>query len=295
MSHPTVTIVTPSLNQARFIERTILSVLEQDYEPIEYVVRDGGSTDGTAAILKRYADRVRVVVEPDAGQADAIDRGLREARGDVVAWLNSDDVYEPGAVATAVEYLRTHPECALVYGDASYIDADGQRIGRYPTGAPTGLSAGCVVCQPAAFMRRDAVAAVGFLDTRLQFCMDYDLWLRLRARRPVAHLPVLLAGSRLHAGAKSAASRLAFMREVVQMTHARLGRAPLFYLYAYANLLVCERLGGEEPPRALRRAASLATAGALALRYHRRLSLRELRDALAFERGPWPDLADLVS
>src|SRR5688572_3449685 len=122
---PLVSIVTPSLNQGRFIEDTVKSVLGQDYSPIEYLVVDGGSTDGTLAVLRRYDGALRLISEPDSGQAAAINKGLRATSGEILGWLNSDDVYEPSAVSAAVAYLREHPETAMVYGDASHIDAAG--------------------------------------------------------------------------------------------------------------------------------------------------------------------------
>jgi len=291
---PLVSIVTPSLNQGRFIDETIRSVLDQGYEPIEYIVRDGGSRDETHAILERHRDRIQCVIEPDGGQADAINRGLRAARGEIVAWLSADDYYVPGAVAAAVEYLEGHPACAMVYGRGQFVDASGNLLGPYPTAPVSRLRSGCVVCQPAAFLRRAAVADVGFLDPRLRFCMDYDLWLRLAACREIAYIGVDFARYRLHHDAKSVRDRLPFMREVVHMTHVRIGRAPLFYLYAYANLLVEGRFArGRSLPSPVRRAAALAVAAALATRYHRGLRWSEIREALDFERGPWPDPAAL--
>lgn len=277
---PLVTVVTPSLNQGPFIEDTIRSVIEQRYEPIEYCIYDGGSTDETQRILRRYRERVRIVIAADGGQADAINRGFRSARGEIVAWLNSDDVYLPGAIASAVSYLRAHPSCAMVYGDAYYIDASGQRLGRYPTGPVAGLAEGCCICQPATFMRRDAVSAVGYLDPSLRFCMDYDLWLRLAGGYQVDHLPRLLACSRLHPGAKTIAHQLDFHREVVRMTHRRLGAAPIPWLYGYAGLLVEQRLG--TLPTTARALASVLVTGGLAVRYHRRLRRSDLR--LAWRR-----------
>jgi|MudIll2142460700_1097286.scaffolds.fasta_scaffold39763_3 hypothetical protein len=270
-----VTIVTPSFNQGAFIGHTIRSVLSQDYGAIEYLVYDAGSTDNTHEVLRSYQARIRTIVAADGGQADAINRGFRSARGEIVAWLNSDDLYLPGAVASAVAYLGDHPQCAMVYGDAYYVDAAGQRIGRYPTGPVSRLAEGCYICQPATFMRREAVAAVGYLDASLQFCMDYDLWLRLASRYAVEYLPIPLACSRLHPGAKTVAQQLAFHREVVRMTCRRLGAAPLPWLYGYADLLVGRQLGQSlRGPRAL--AAALLTL-ALALRYHRRLRASDLR------------------
>lgn len=271
---PLVSIITPSFNQGRFIETTIRSVLEQDYAPIEYLVFDAESTDNTADVLARYADRLHAVVARDAGQADAINRGLRRARGEIVAWLNSDDVYLPGAIASAARYLKQHPRDVMVYGEGRYINADGGRIAAYPTKPVAHLTQGCYICQPTTFMRRQAVATVGYLDASLQYCMDYDLWLRLTRCFSVGYLPQELACSRLHADAKTVAQQLAFHREVVHMTHRRLGATPLPWLHGYATRLVQQRW--PQASTSLRHAASVAATVALAARYHRRFSRDDL-------------------
>ncbi|MCX6036383.1 MAG: glycosyltransferase family 2 protein, partial [Chloroflexi bacterium] len=162
---PLVSIVTPSYNQARFLEFTIHSVLEQDYPNIEYILVDGGSTDGSVDILQRYADRFAWwVSENDRGQTDAINKGFARAKGDILAWLNSDDTYEPHAVAEAVEFLRGRPEVGLVYGDTNFIDENGCVVGRFPA-AQTDykrLRRGYVhIPQQASFWRADLWRKVG--------------------------------------------------------------------------------------------------------------------------------------
>ncbi len=129
-SLPLVSIVTPSYNQGAFIEETIRSVLSQDYPRIEYIVVDGGSTDGTLSILRKYGDHLTWFSEPDKGQSDAINKGFRKSHGEILAWLNSDDIYLPGAVRTAAGYLAVHPEVAMVYGDCHMVDEQGQVVGR---------------------------------------------------------------------------------------------------------------------------------------------------------------------
>src|SRR5512138_875393 len=133
MQQPLVSIITPSFQQARFLEQTICSVLGQDYPELEYIVVDGGSSDGSRDIIQRYADHLAWwVSEPDRGQTDAINKGFARATGEILAWINSDDTYLPGAVSEAVEQLRAHPGAGLVYGDANLIDDDGEIIGRFP-------------------------------------------------------------------------------------------------------------------------------------------------------------------
>jgi len=207
---PLVSIVTPSYNQARYLESTIHSVLEQDYPNIEYLIVDGGSTDGSADIIRRYSDRLAWwVSEKDHGQTDAINKGFAQAKGDILAWLNSDDTYEPQAVTGAVEFLQGRPEVGLVYGDTNFIDENGHIIGRFPA-AQTDyrrLRHGYVhIPQQAAFWRADLWKKVGPLDPSFYFAMDYDLWVRLAAQAPVQYTPRLWANFRLHIHGKTIAA-----------------------------------------------------------------------------------------
>jgi glycosyltransferase involved in cell wall biosynthesis len=205
--NPLVTIVTPSYNQAAFLEATIRSVLEQDYPRIEYFIIDGGSTDGSVDIIQHYSDRLAGwVSERDQGQTDAINKGFARANGSILAWLNSDDTYQPGAVREAVDYLQAYPDAGMVYGDGNFIDEHGRVIGRFPS-AQTDLQKlrrGYVhVCQQSAFFRADLWRAVGPLDPSFYFAMDYDLWVRLASRAPLVYLPRTWANFRLHSDAKT--------------------------------------------------------------------------------------------
>ena len=208
---PLVSIITPSFNQARYIEATIQSVLEQDYPRIEYIVIDGGSSDGTVDLLKKYDHKLAYwISEKDKGQTDAINKGFARATGDILAWINSDDTYEPGAIATAVKYLQEHPDVGMVYADCNFINEDGRVIGRFGS-AQTDyrlLRQGYVhIPQQTMFFRADLWKQVGPLDPSFYFAMDYDLWTRIAARSQIQYLPgQVWANFRLHTSGKTIAA-----------------------------------------------------------------------------------------
>jgi len=210
-SFPLVSIITPSFNQAEFLRRTIDSVLSQDYPNLEYIIIDGGSTDGSQDIIKEYQDRLAYwESSPDKGQTDAINKGFAKAAGKYLAWLNSDDIYHPGAISEAVAYLETHPGVGLVYGDCTFIDARDRTIGCFPA-AQTDyerLRRGYVhIPQQASFFRAALWQEVGPLDPSFYFAMDYDLWVRLAKEAPLVYLPGLVwASFRLHGDAKTIAA-----------------------------------------------------------------------------------------
>jgi glycosyltransferase involved in cell wall biosynthesis len=207
---PLVSIVTPSFNQARFLETTIQSVLSQSYPRLEYIIVDGGSTDGSLEIIKKYSDRLAWwVSEKDKGQTDAINKGFAHAKGDILAWLNSDDAYLPDAVASAVPFFQKYPGLGLLYGDTNFINEAGQIIGKFGA-AQTNihlLRQGYVhIPQQASFFRGDLWRSVGPLDPTFYFAMDYDLWVRIAARTQVKYVPQTWANFRLHADGKTIAS-----------------------------------------------------------------------------------------
>lgn len=225
---PLISIITPSLNQGRFIRDTIESVLTQDYPRLEYLVMDGGSTDETLDILRSYGNRLTWRSAPDLGQADAVNAGFRLAKGELLGWLNSDDTYQPGAVKAAVEHLTAHSETAVVYGDAYYIDEHNAVIGTYPTEDfdLNRLAEACLICQPTAFIRRSAVEAVGMLDTTLYYCMDYDLWIRLGRDFRIERINRFLANSRRYLETKSFAHREPMFQEIYTVVRRSFGRVP---------------------------------------------------------------------
>jgi len=236
---PLVSIITPSFNQAQFLEETIRSVLDQDYPCIEYILIDGGSADGSLEVIQRYAGRLaRWVSEPDRGQTDAINKGFAWANGEILAWLNSDDTYLRGAVGEAVDYLVTHPEAGMVYGDANLIDKDGQVIGRFPAKQTDyrRLRRGYVhIPQQASFFRASLWKRVGPLDPTFFFAMDYDLWIRLARLAPLHYTPRLWANFRLHSGGKSVVADDRCWPEMLRV-HQREGGSRFSWLYFKARI-----------------------------------------------------------
>ena len=236
------TVVTPSLNQATFIERTILSVLAQRAAvDVEHWVLDGGSTDGTVDILRRYEDRIRWSSGPDGGQSAAINEGLRRGTGEILAWLNSDDVYEPGALAAVAGAYRQAP-FAWAFGNCRIIDEADREIRRPITAYKIRQSRRYsfrrllrrdFIPQPAAFFTREAFARTGNLDPGLHYSMDYDYWLRLGRLWPPCYLDRTLASFRWHAQSKNGAAYRAAARETLLTArrHARPGEGGDVFLH----------------------------------------------------------------
>lgn len=247
-----LSVVTPSYNQGRFIRRTVESVLLQNV-PVEYVVMDGGSCDETADILKEYGDRLTFFSEKDKGQTDALNKGIAMTHGDIVGWLNSDDVYYPGTFAAVLEYFEANPECDVVYGLADHIDEKDGFIEDYPVEpwSLDRLEEVCFLCQPAVFFRRELVGRFGLPDVNLRYCMDYEFWLRLGLKGARFDLvPVKLAGSRLYAENKTLGFRLAVHTEINAMLFDSLGYVPDKWLCNWAHVLLRDKLGLDPGGRA---------------------------------------------
>ena len=214
-----VTIVTPSYNQAQFLEETILSVLNQGWADLEYFVIDGSSSDASVQIIQKYAARLTDwISEQDHGQAEAINKGLQRATGEIVAWINSDDYYLPGAIERAVRVFEQNPQAGLVYGDVLSIDAQGQNFNLQTFQPYTllDLMSFQIISQPAVFMRRDVLLQAGLLDPDYHYLLDHQLWLRM-ARSPMVYLPETLAAARYHAGAKNLAHTAEFGKEAFKI------------------------------------------------------------------------------
>ena len=215
-----VSVITPSFNQARYLEETIRSVLEQKYPRVEYIVVDGASTDGSLEIVRRYADRLAWwVSEKDSGQAEAINKGLLRAKGEIVAWLNSDDYYLPGAISGAVKAFEENPAAVLVYGNMLAVDENGEtfNILRYNQLNVEDLLCFQIIGQPAVFFRQEALERVGFLDPGYHFLLDHQLWLRIAMQGPILHVDQTWAAARYHAEAKNRARAAEFGHEAFRI------------------------------------------------------------------------------
>jgi GT2 family glycosyltransferase len=216
MTLPLVSIITPSFNQAAYLEQTLLSILEQDYPQIEYWVMDGGSTDGSTAIIEKYAPRLAGwVSEKDRGQADAINKGFNRSTGEIIGWLNSDDLYLPGAIQTAVQTLQADPSLAMIYSDVRSIDSVGKvfNVMHYGEWGLADLMAFNIIGQPGVFMRRSMLEKAGYLDLNFHFLLDHQLWLRLAQQGGMKHILQELAAARFHAEAKNVAQAARFGQE----------------------------------------------------------------------------------
>lgn len=241
---PRVSIVTPSYNQGQFLEETIRSVLLQGYPNLYYVVIDGGSTDGSLDVIKKYERFLSFwVSERDGGQAQAINKGWKHAGGEVLAWINSDDIYLPGSVAKAVSYLADHQQVGMVYGEGYHIDVDGRIVERYPTEKfdADRLGDTCYICQPTTFIRRSVIEKVGPVDESLRFCMDYDLWIRISQQSVIDYLPDYIAHSRLHEESKTIKQAVPRAREALDMLYRHYRSVPPLKVGGYARAVLTER------------------------------------------------------
>jgi glycosyltransferase involved in cell wall biosynthesis len=236
---PLVSIVTPSLNQRQFLPAAIESVLRQDYPRLEYLVVDGGSTDGTLDVLRSYGDRLRWLSEPDSGQANAINKGFRMARGDVVAWINADDVLLKGAVARAAAAFAADPDLGMVYGEGYLIDEQGAITGRFPYTEPFNLWRlvyyGDTILQQTAFLRRAALEQVGYLNETLEWGLDWDLFIRLGKRYRVRYLAEDLGCLRVYSATKTSTGGFRRVQELGRVIERHAGRklTPSYLAYAH--------------------------------------------------------------
>jgi len=233
--YPLVSIITPSYNQGEFIRETIESVLSQDYPNIEYIIIDGGSTDNTIQILQEYESKLSFLSEIDEGQADAVNKGIAFAQGEIIGWLNSDDLYYPNAVSRIVEIFNDHPAIDVVYGEGCHITKSGTVIARYPTESfhYQKLAERCFICQPTVFIRKKCLNSIGSLDKNLDLCMDYDLWIRIGKEYNFYYYPEEIAKSRIYPENKTLSRIDEVFTEVLEMIHSHYGYYPISWIYGY--------------------------------------------------------------
>jgi glycosyltransferase involved in cell wall biosynthesis len=278
---------------AEFLEEAIQSVLSQDYPRIEYIVMDGGSTDGTLEILRKYEGQLRYESRPDRGQTDAINRGFLQSSGHIFAFLCADDAYLPGAVGKAVRHLLANPGYAGIYGEGYLVAEGGGILSRYPTRRfdPELLKTECFICQPAAFLWREAFAEVGMMNPDLHYAVDHELWMRIVKRYSMLKVDDYLATSRMHRGAKTLRHRRAVYKHAIRVVKAHYGYVPYCHIYGYCCSLLDKRDGFFEPvpPSLAKYLLSLAYGSYQNVRYLPRFWREGLREGVgALRRGVWP-------
>ena len=257
VSLPLVSIVMPSLNQVAFVEQAIHSVLVQNYPHLELIVADGNSTDGTQDILARlktvFGSRLIWHSEPDTGPANAINKALRQAKGNIIGWLNSDDSYTTDCIARAVTVLQNSPETIMVYGDGLHIDEQGNVINIYPTKPPSStlidFQTGCYICQPTVFLKRAVFDKVGLLDETIKTAFDFELWLRIFKNYPnrIDYIPKIQGLSRLHQNCITMRQRRLVALEGMEVLFRHLGTAWPHWILTYFEEL-CAIYPHEDSP-----------------------------------------------
>ena len=253
---PIVTIITPSYNQGHFIRATIESVLSQDYPNVEYIIMDGGSTDETASVVKDYASRVTFISEKDRGQSHAINKGFQMAKGSVLAWLNSDDLYLPGCIRTAVDGFGSNPAAGALYGEGYLIDHSGKTTGRFPCTEPFNLwklaYLSDYILQQTVYFRKEALDDVGLLDENLHYTMDWDVLIRIGMKYELAYVPEYMGCLREYPAAKTSAGGMRRTREIRDMLQRHTGMriSPGYIVYGLDTWreLACQRLNKMSPP-----------------------------------------------
>ncbi len=201
---PKISIITPSYNQGHYIEETILSIIGQGYANLEYIIIDGGSTDSTLEVIKKYEDRIDYwVSEKDKGQSDAINKGLKIATGDIVAWLNSDDIYTPGALQAVADAFMANANAGIAYGDVESFFPDGRKEVWTNKFDPADFFGRVSIHQPGVFWKRDLHNTFGYIDESFYYLMDYDFWARIFFNAPSVRIDKTLALFRVHDSAKT--------------------------------------------------------------------------------------------
>jgi glycosyltransferase involved in cell wall biosynthesis len=241
---PKISIITPSFNQAKFLEKTILSVLNQNYPNLEYIIVDGGSTDGSVEIIKKYEDKLKWwVSEKDNGQADAINKGLRRATGTWVTWQNSDDIYFKNVLNDLSLAIKKNPEATFIIADIFLIDDQDRIIRDINYVKPTYKSVlveGMVLTNQSAFWLRDIHNKIGFLDEQYKYSFDYEWFLRLLKHAKAKHVNKIWGGFRLHSDSKTSLFASKFKKEtaIIQNNYKPWFLEKMFYKFRRAILML---------------------------------------------------------
>lgn len=242
-----ISVITPSFNQGQFIEQTIQSVLNQNYPNLEYIVMDGGSTDNTLSILKKYENKLKWFSEKDKGQSEAINKGLKMATGDVVTWLNSDDYYLPHALKKVVEEFEENKEAQWVTGDYKIVDEKGKQIQSFIPWYKgllrkhttfNMLSFANFIIQPSTFWKKDIMKDVGYLKEEYHLCMDYDLWLRIMKKYPPTVISSPLSVFRIHGTSKGKLQYGVQFKEEVQVATKYNKNLLIIFFHRIHNILI---------------------------------------------------------
>jgi glycosyltransferase involved in cell wall biosynthesis len=249
-----VSVITPSFNQGRFIERTIQSVLTQGYQNFEYFIFDGGSTDETLPILEFYQtnhDRFKYISESDRGQAHAVNKGILRTDGDIIAWINSDDIYYANTFHKIIQIFQTYPHLSILYGQADHINEADEILEAYPVESwdYKRLTQTCYLCQPAVFFKRSIVDKMGLLDESFHYSIDYEFWLRCGKEFPFFYLDTKLAASRLYPQNKTLTNPRAVFYESSLAVKKHIGFVPDKWVLGYAFATAeAESLRNDETP-----------------------------------------------
>jgi len=243
---PRISIITPSYNQAQFIEKTVLSVVSQNYPNLEYIVMDGGSNDGTLEILKKYKGKLLWFSQKDEGQSDAINNAMKKAKGEILGYLNSDDLLQPESLHEVAEYFQEYPKISWVTGRCYMIDDKGELTRSCITSYKNFWLKYCrtrnalailnFISQPATFWRREVVDKIGFFDRSLYYAMDYDYWLRLSKIYRLGFIDKHLASFRIHKVSKSRKNVKGLFSEGYQVA-GRYINSPLIFLHKLHDIL----------------------------------------------------------
>jgi glycosyltransferase involved in cell wall biosynthesis len=232
---PRISVLVPSYNSGAFLREALASVLDQDPRPYEVLVQDGGSADDTLDILRSFGERVAWVSAPDEGQSDALNRALARSTGDVVLWLNADDVLVPGAIAAAAAAFGSDRNLMFAYGDFDIIDSTGALVRTYRSSNYSWnrvFARGCYIFSGSLFIRRQALAEIGGFEASLSACMDLDLLLRLGATGRSMHVGRTIGQYRMHDETKSSTMGVIFLREALRVRLRHAGGSPRLWLIA---------------------------------------------------------------